>query len=263
MARLATKHNSLSYTILTNTDPNWHQQTNPFDTPYKDTHVIIYVLPNTMQYHTPLTPPNHKQTHIEKLAIQILCIHHKKTTIGDLLDIQQINDYCPNIPLLIQIVQPIPSNTKVQIHKTWHMLPNPPPLLYTYNNTNPFPNYTFALPLKFPPEYSYYTNGSFKPPKQILANNWRPETTAYGIYWLIKNIQILEQLSRLQNILRAELMAIYMVIKLSTTIYTKKPIYIFTDSLRSLYFINIQIRHPSKHTNHPDKTILIQIVTML
>jgi hypothetical protein len=107
MARLAAKHN-------------------PFDTPYKDTHVIIYVPPNTMQYHTPLTPSNVKQTHIEKLAIQILCIHHKNTIIGDFLGIQQINDYCPNIPLLTQITQPTPPNTKVQTHKTWHMLPNPP-----------------------------------------------------------------------------------------------------------------------------------------
>jgi ribonuclease HI len=143
------------------------------------------------------------------------------------------------------------------------MLPDPPPSLYTYNNTNLFPNYTFALPLKFPREYSYYTDGSFKPPKQISANNWRPETAAYGIYCPIKNIQISKRLPGFQNILRAELMAIYMVIKLSTTTYTDEPIYIFTDSLNSLYLINTQIQHPSKYTNHPDKTILTQIVTML
>jgi hypothetical protein len=32
MARIAAKTNPLSYTILINTDPNWHQQTNPFIT---------------------------------------------------------------------------------------------------------------------------------------------------------------------------------------------------------------------------------------
>jgi ribonuclease HI len=58
-------------------------------------------------------------------------------------------------------------------------------------------------------------------------------------------------------------MAIYITIKLSTTTYTEEPIYIFTDSLNSLYLINTQLRHPSAHNNHPDKTILSQIASML
>jgi hypothetical protein len=77
----------------------------------------------------------------------------------------------PNIPLLIQIAQPNPPRTKVKIHNTWHTLSNPPPLLYITNNIILLPNYTFALSLKFPPEYSYYTYGSFNSPKQISANN--------------------------------------------------------------------------------------------
>ena len=147
--------------------------------------------------------------------------------------------------------------------KTWHILTDPPPLLYTYNDTNPLSNYTFALLLKFPPKFSYYTDGSFKPPKQLSANNWRPETAAYGIYGPIKDLQILERLPSLQNILRTELMAIYITIKLSTTTYAEEPIYIFTDSLNSLYLINTQLRHPSTHNNHPDKTILSQIASLL
>jgi hypothetical protein len=201
MARIAAKTNPLSYTILINTDLNWHQKTNPFITQYTYTHVITYIPPNILQYHVPLTQTNNKQTYIEKLAIQILCIHHKTTTIGDISTMQQLNDYFPNTPLLIQIAQPTPPHTKVQIHKTWHTLPDPPPLLYTHHITNPLPNYTFALPIKFPPEYSYYTNGSFKPPKQISTNNWRPETASYGIYSPIKDLQILERLLGLQNIL--------------------------------------------------------------
>jgi hypothetical protein len=59
------------------------------------------------------------------------------------------------------------------------------------------------------------------------------------------------------------LMAIYTVIQLSITIYTEEPIYIYTDSLNSLYLINTQLRHPSMHNNHPDRTILTQIVAML
>jgi hypothetical protein len=58
-------------------------------------------------------------------------------------------------------------------------------------------------------------------------------------------------------------MAIYTVIKLSITSYTKEPIYIFTDSLNFLYLINTHIRHPSIHNNHLDKTLLSEIVTML
>jgi hypothetical protein len=45
--------------------------------------------------------------------------------------------------------------------------------------------------------------------------------------------------------------------------YSEEPIYIFTDSLNSLYLINTQIKHPTLHTNHPNKTILIEIVIML
>jgi hypothetical protein len=45
--------------------------------------------------------------------------------------------------------------------------------------------------------------------------------------------------------------------------YTDEPIHIFTDSLNSLYLINIYIRHPSIHNNHLNKTLLLEIVTML
>ena len=58
-------------------------------------------------------------------------------------------------------------------------------------------------------------------------------------------------------------MAIYTTIKLSLTNYTNEPVHIFTDSLNSLYLLNTQIKHPSLHNNHPDKTILIQIIQML
>jgi hypothetical protein len=58
-------------------------------------------------------------------------------------------------------------------------------------------------------------------------------------------------------------MAIYTTIQLSINDYADEPVCIFTDSLNSLYLINTQIRHPSTHNNHPDKTILQEIVTML
>jgi ribonuclease HI len=58
-------------------------------------------------------------------------------------------------------------------------------------------------------------------------------------------------------------MAIYTTIQLSINDYADEPVCIFTDSLNSLYLINTQIRHPSTHNNHQDKTILQEIVTML
>jgi hypothetical protein len=113
MARIAAKKNPSSYTILINPNSNWHQQTNPFTTQFKDTHVITYIPPNTLQYHTPLAPPHDKQTHIENLAIQILCIHHKPTILGDISTIQQLHGLLPNMPIHIQIAPPTLPNTKV------------------------------------------------------------------------------------------------------------------------------------------------------
>jgi ATP/ADP translocase len=57
-------------------------------------------------------------------------------------------------------------------------------------------------------------------------------------------------------------MAIYEVLQLSITTYIEEPIYIFTDIFNSLYLICTQLRHPSAHNNHPDKTILSKIAEM-
>jgi ribonuclease HI len=262
MARLAAKADLLSYTILINTDPNWHH-TNPYHTEYPDTHVITYIPPNTLQYHDPIKPMYDDDPYIEPQALQILCIHHKTSTIGDLASIQQLSTYTITPDLLLRIALSTPPNTKVQYNKTWHTLPDPPPPIHFANTALLFPNYTFALPLKYLPKYSYYTDGSFYPPKQISPNNWRPEMASYGVFSPIKNLHISERLPGLQNILRAELMAIYTTIKLSITNYIEEPVFIFTDSLNSLYLLNTQIKHPSLHNNHPDKTILTQIIEML
>jgi hypothetical protein len=58
-------------------------------------------------------------------------------------------------------------------------------------------------------------------------------------------------------------MAIYTTFKLSITTYLEEPVFIFTDSLNFLYLLNIQMKHPSLHNNHPDKTILTQIIEIL
>jgi hypothetical protein len=56
MGRLAAKENLLSYTILINTDPNWHQHTNPFYKEFPNIHVIVYIPPNSLPYHEPIKP---------------------------------------------------------------------------------------------------------------------------------------------------------------------------------------------------------------
>jgi hypothetical protein len=48
MARLAVKESPLSYTILINTDLNWHQHINHFYVEFPDTHVIVYIPPDSL-----------------------------------------------------------------------------------------------------------------------------------------------------------------------------------------------------------------------
>jgi hypothetical protein len=88
MARLAAKTDPLSETILVNPNPNWHQHNNPYFTEYTDTHVITYILPNTLHYHESLTPIYDENSYIKIQAIQILYIHHRTTTIGDISSLQ-------------------------------------------------------------------------------------------------------------------------------------------------------------------------------
>ena len=64
-------------------------------------------------------------------------------------------------------------------------------------------------------------------------------------------------------LLRAELMAIHHTLKLNIREYQDELVHIFIDSLNSLNLLIRQIKHPSLHTNHLDKTILSEMVDML
>jgi hypothetical protein len=57
-------------------------------------------------------------------AIQILCIHHKTTSIGDFLSLQRLAEYILNTTLLFRIAPPTSHNTKIHKYKTWHTLPD-------------------------------------------------------------------------------------------------------------------------------------------
>jgi ribonuclease HI len=127
----------------------------------------------------------------------------------------------------------------------------------------PLSQYTPITLLKFPPHYSYYTDGSFIPPKFINNEQWQCETVGYGVYNSTKNINISERLPGLQNILRAELIAIHHTIQLINRQFPTEPAHIFTDNLNSLYLLNMQITHPTHHNNHLDKLILASMVHML
>ena len=111
--------------------------------------------------------------------------------------------------------------------------------------------------------HSYYTDGSFKPPMEETPGNWIREEARYDIYNPGKNLNIDKRLHRLQNILRAEMMAIHKTLKIITTQYANESAHIFTYCINVLYLLNSHITHPSLHNNHVDKTILTSMVEML
>jgi hypothetical protein len=69
-------------TILTIPDKEWTTNDAPYKTIFDDTHVIIHFPPDTIIYTEPTIPTElNKEPHIKILAVRILCIHHKNTTI--------------------------------------------------------------------------------------------------------------------------------------------------------------------------------------
>ena len=58
-------------------------------------------------------------------------------------------------------------------------------------------------------------------------------------------------------------MAIHQTIQKINNEFPNEPTYIFIDCLNGLYIIKTQIKHFTQRNNHPDKTILEEIVEML
>ena len=111
-----------------------------------------------------------------------------------------------------QLAPPTPPNIQVNKSKKWNALTYSITNLFHNNETPPLPNYKTNKPLKFPHEYCYYTDGSFLPPQQI-DDSWAREKARYAIYSQSQNIELAITLPRLQNIFRAELMAIHTTLK--------------------------------------------------
>ena len=58
-------------------------------------------------------------------------------------------------------------------------------------------------------------------------------------------------------------MAIHATLKIIEVEYRNELAHIFTNYLNGLYVIKTQIKHPTLHNNHPDKTILQEIFKLL
>ena len=157
---------------------------------------------------------------------------------------------------------PTPPNIQVNKSKKWNALTYPIINLPQNGEIPPLPNYEINKPLKFSPQYCYYTDGSFLPPQQI-DDSWTREKVGYGVYNQSKNIELTVRLPGLQNIFRAKLMAIHATLKIINGEYPNEPTHIFTDCLNGLYIIKTQIKHLTLRNNHPNKTILQEIVELL
>ena len=162
----------------------------------------------------------------------------------------------------IQIIPPTSLNIEVNKNHLWNKSQD---LILTPHKDNPppLPLYPNNLPYKFPIQYSYFIDGSFYPHVEISPGIWQAETASYDIYNAHKNLRISKRLPGLQNILRADLIAILETIIYNNSICPHEPSHIFTDSLNSIYLIKLQIIHLSQHNNHLHKTILSEIVTQL
>jgi hypothetical protein len=122
----------------------------------------------------------------------------------------------------------------------------PYPTQINPSNTLPLPDFPCIHQSKFSPQHCYYTDGSFTPPKQQANGFWDPAQAGYGIWNPLLKINLPQRLIGLQNILRAEILAIHHTLQILTQEFQNEPAHIFTDNLNSLYLINTQIKHPTQ-----------------
>jgi ribonuclease HI len=160
-ARLAAKNDPNTIILLVTPDINWYQNYSPHIGPFPDTHVIAHFSADTITYEEPINPQNINKQWIEPSAIHIFCIHHQDHIIGTPNQIDTIKTTTENLQIPqyhIQKAPPTPRNTFVNKNAKWNKILYPP-------HTHP-PNYETDTTLKFPPQYNYYTDGSFVPPIQ-------------------------------------------------------------------------------------------------
>ena len=89
-----------------------------------------------------------------------------------------------------------------------------------------------------------------QPPTKNSEGQIVGDTAGFGIYSPNKNTHIAERLPGDQNILKAELNAILIVVQTIQT--TQTTTHILTDSLNNIYLINNHIQHPTSQHHHPN-----------
>ena len=202
---------------------------------------------------------------VEPSTIHILCVLHSNNNIGNIEHICTLNIVFSNlhIPQVhTQIAPPTPPNIQVIKRKKWNALAYTTTNLSLHDKIPSVPIYENNKSFKFPPQYCYYTKGSFLPLEEV-DDMWTREKARYGIYNPYKNLELAVTLPSLQNIFREKLMAIHTIRKIIHNEYPNEPAHIFTDCFIGLYVIKIQIKHTTMHNNHPEKTILQEIVDFL
>jgi ribonuclease HI len=264
-ARLAVHQDPTHLTILTLSDPQWSTNTQNILHPFPDTHLLAQFEEDTLTYTESLIPPDLHTPKKEPNPLYIYCIHHQQSPAHTIFQLQDLSSalHLLNIPhATLHTVGPTLIFTPPNPSPTWHQLESPPLVNFTQFSP-PLPTYDLLFPLKFPPHCSYYTDGSFVPPKFITTNSWHRERAGYGIYNSYKNIQIAARLPGLPNILRTELTALHHILQIIHFQYAHEPACIFTDSQTSLYLLKTHLTHPTHHNNHLDKTILSSMVHIL
>jgi hypothetical protein len=194
-------------------DLQWYQNSTPLVGPFPYTHTIIHFEADTITYKEPTIPFELNQhPRKEPSTLHVYCIHHRDSILFNTNNIQQLLPILHTLNILnaqTQDSRPTPPHIQVNHIAQWDILLYPslipltmaPPMLPYYTNNHP---------LKFPPEYSYYIDGSFVPPKQQDNGLWTHKTSGYGIFNSIKNIEISKQLPGLQSYeLNAPLYTIY------------------------------------------------------
>ena len=137
--------------------------------PFPDTHVIVRFAADTITYDEPTTPQGTHEPQIKPLAIHILCIHHQNHSFCTNSQINTIKATIENLQIpqyYIQTTPPIPPNTIVNKYNKWNNTSYPPHNNILNTQIPTLPNFEINTILKFPPQYSYYTDGSFIPPKK-------------------------------------------------------------------------------------------------
>jgi hypothetical protein len=88
------------------------------------------------------------------------------------------------------------SNIQVNKNKTWNssIYPTMPILRQPLPH---FLDYQTNIPLKVLSQQNYYTNDSFKPPKELPKGIWKLERAGYGIFNHNKNMIISQRLPSL------------------------------------------------------------------